>query len=202
MVTGLGAELLFRVHRFTNVLNAPASEPPPESPTPEDQKPGNKPSGPPALEPGEVVVRSEDLACISKYCFRGGWVMHILGWFCAIVPWIVIMQRYLQWFDMDGPSTACLQDYADNWAGALPGKVPASTPRPVEDGGKGDFAKVPDFVKGIVWTQLVFFLVFGIVQTVQFCRKNGGADTEITYIFLSATAKIVLGMLVGAGLLF
>lgn len=174
MIIGLGAELLLGVSQATKT---------------------NRETSLTAKE-AEAEKQPLDLIFISQRCYMGAWAMHLLGWVCMGVVWSIILIHYNQWFDMDGPSTACLQDYLGNWAGAAPGEPLPTLPPPPQERASGDFAKVPDFVKGIIGSQCALFICFGFVQTFQLMYPDNRARAEFAYILLSLIAKFVLGLMV------
>ena len=76
---------------------------------------------------------------------------------------------------------------------ALPAAAAATAPTTSEP---------PDFVKIIVFAQAILFLLFGVVQLVQFFMPHRRRAAEVAYILLSLTAKVLLGAILSANVLF
>lgn len=91
------------------------------------------------------------------------WLAHILAWICIMVPWYIIIQHYMGWFNQCGS--------------------PEGTSQP------------PDFVKAIVWLQVILFTSFGVVQVMQWFYPHKRRVAEIIYISLSFIAKGLLGLI-------
>lgn len=101
-------------------------------------------------------------------------ILHALAWVCILVPWYIIYMHYLGWWEQ------------------------CTTPN-----AKGETVKPqpPDFVKAIIFIQGMLFLLFGVVQLVQFFYPHKRRVAEVTYIGLSLTAKVLLGSMLAANVL-
>ena len=103
------------------------------------------------------------------------WILHLFAWVCIIVPWYIIYKHYMAWWEM------------------------CTTPNT-----KGEDVKPspPEFVKAIVWMQIVLFFLFGLVQLIQYRYPHKRRLAEVAYIILSLTAKVMLGSMLAANVLF
>ena len=106
-------------------------------------------------------------------------VSHILAWLCIILPWYIIYLHYLSWWNQCG--------FTVNASGTKPATT--SEPQP------------PDFVKAIIFVQAILYLLFGLVQLVQFFLPHKRRAAEVSYIILSLTAKVILGSILAANVL-
>lgn len=109
------------------------------------------------------------------------WISHILAWVCILLPWYIIYLHYESWWDQ------CKF--------VLPAASPSATPAPATT------SEPPDFVKIIVFAQAILFLLFGVVQLVQFFMPHKRRATEVSYIMLSLTAKVLLGVILSVNVL-
>lgn len=102
------------------------------------------------------------------------WILHVMAWLCILLPWYIIFVHYRGWWEQ------CT--------------IPNA---------KGEAVKTepPDFVKAIVFIQGILFLLFGVVQLVQFFFPHKRRVVEVTYIMLSLTAKVLLGAILSANVL-
>lgn len=102
------------------------------------------------------------------------WILHAMAWVCIILPWYIISLHYRGWWNQ------------------------CTTPN-----AKGEATKTepPDFVKAIVVMQGILFMLFGVVQLVQFFFPHKRRVVEVTYILLSLTAKVLLGAILMANVL-
>lgn len=118
---------------------------------------------------GEDQSTWEHKEQIMRLCHYCCMITHLLGWLLLIVPWVVIIEAYRQWWTARDCTV---------------------------DGGRGEGTKPPEFVVAIIVSQGVLFLSFGLVQVYSFWFPNATATTELMYIALSLGAKTVLGLLV------
>lgn len=105
-------------------------------------------------------------------CKNIGWLAHMLGWVCIVIPWLFVLFRYNSLFSPSGGCTS-------NTLGA---------PSP------------PQWIQIIFVGQGMLFILFGFVQTYQFNYPSDRMRPEIFYITLSLTAKAILGMTVAFNL--
>lgn len=101
-------------------------------------------------------------------------VLHGFAWVCILVPWYIIYVHYRGWWEQ------------------------CTTPN---EKGETIQPEPPDFVKAIVFIQAILFLLFGLVQLVQFFYPHKRRLAEVTYIMLSLTAKVLLGSILAANVL-
>lgn len=106
---------------------------------------------------------------IMMQCYYCAFLTHALGWLLLVVPWVVIIESYRQWWTARDCTV---------------------------DGGRGAGPKPPEFVVAIIVSQGVLFLSFGLVQVYSFRFPKATHTTELLYIALSLGAKTVLGLLV------
>lgn len=146
----------------------------------------------------EFVETVFPLEMIRRFSWYTAVIMHCLGWVCILVPWYIIWSRYSQWFSMEGPSRECAANFLTRWNGWSNLKARAL----IETMGEDHFSrKPPDFVQGIIISQIAIFLIFGFVQVYQFRNPENRVGAELMYITLSATAKLFLGAFIAWGLL-
>lgn len=101
-------------------------------------------------------------------------VLHATAWLCLALPWYIIFMHYRGWWEQ---------------CNTVDTKGESINPQP------------PDFVKAIIFMQGILFLVFGLVQLAQFFYPHKRRVTEVTYIGLSLTAKVLLGSILAANIL-
>ena len=137
----------------------------------------------PLLEPLSPTPSSTLTLCVThgKHLM---WSLHFLGWVAILVPYVgVFMVAY---FTTVNKNWKCLDKESD------------------------DLPDVPPEVTGIIISQFILFIWFGIVQLVQFSfsRRPGydkesiGVNTEIAFVILSLGAKSILGWLAAAYIIF
>lgn len=169
----------------------------PPAPSPA-YNPGSAAAGVPQTEIDlSTLAHLKGLEYLRSTCYQGGCIAHFIGWVCIIIPWFIIWGRYSQWFET-GPSTSrCAADYLVYWKGWSTGEAAAY----LNSQGADMNRSPPDFVRGIIWSQIILFLSFGFVQVFQFMFPYKRASAEFAYITLSATAKVLLGSFIAWGLL-
>lgn len=112
------------------------------------------------------------LEIIRKQLLIASIVLHVVAWLCIFLPWYIVFMHYKGWWE------PC----------SYPG-LSLGAPQP------------PDFVKAIVFAQIFLFLLFGVVQAVQFWFPHKRRIAEVSYITLSLTAKVMLGATIAANIL-
>lgn len=123
---------------------------------------------------------------ISNLSLWGAIGMHIVGWVCVFVPWYIIMTHNLSLWGSSDKLSDCL----NNIKVPVPSGVPACAVRRT--------VEPPSFVWGIMISQMLLFLLFGFVQVFQIIRPEKRYKAEVVYIFLSMSAKLILGSFIAA----
>lgn len=138
-----------------------------------------------------IVLKGVVDNVISKmqWCF---WMAHILGWVGIIIPWAIIIVHYMSWWSGCSAETLGMPS---TWLDGMDSSSRSS------NGGRN---KPPDGVMAAVWSEFVLFILFGAVQLVQGLHGKGWVDrkVEVSYIFLSLLAKMMLGSLLFANVIF
>ena len=151
---------------------------------------------------GAVIDFEAVLRVMSTQLHWVFWISHILAWFCIGLPWYIIVMHYRAWWEQcqasatplpspspsPSPSSLVSSSSLTPAAGQAANKPPRST-------------EPPDFVQAIVVLQVMLYMVFGVVQLVQYKYPHKRRTVEVTYIFLSLSAKILLGAILAANVL-
>ena len=116
------------------------------------------------------------LQMLADYMWWTFYISHVLAWLCIILPWYIIFMRYMSWWK---------QECGSGTSGSNAGKR----------------VEPPDFVNAIVYIQVILYLSFGLVQTLQWFWPHKRRAAEIAYISLSISAKFLLGVILAANVL-
>jgi hypothetical protein len=139
-----------------------------------------------------------------RWAFR---ISHILAWLCIILPWIIIYLHYQGWWNQC-KETAPLLAMASS-SPATPPKTTTTTaaalttttttpPPPSSSSSSSSSQEPPDFVKAIVYIQILLYASFGLVQALQSVYPHKRRAAEVAYISLSLSAKFLLGVILAA----
>jgi hypothetical protein len=179
MLCGYGSEVLIRIRQVLYTKKIAGNQ----------VAPLEQSSQPLLNDVGRDNVNEKDKKLheiISNLSLWGAIGMHIVGWVCVVVPWYIIMTHNLSLWGSSDKLSDCL----NNMKVPIPQGVPAcSVRRTVEP---------PSFVWGIMISQMLLFLLFGFVQVFQIFYPARRYEAEVTYIFLSMSAKLILGSFIAA----
>lgn len=128
----------------------------------------------------EVVLADSSLSVGEK--IKRILVPQVTAWILLFTIWGIIIRKFYQILD-------------DVETGVNKGRPP------------GEKIKIPDAVRIAVWSQFLFFSVFGLVQMTQIISNIRGGDTtkdyvkyEIAYNSLSLASKATLGLVLAYGI--
>lgn len=128
---------------------------------------------------------------IQRKVSYSAWLSHILGWICILVPWVITMVRYEAWWK---PCNAIWEK--DTALAPFIANASATD--------QSSRRNPPDFVRTIIYTEFILYLLFGIVQLAQLFAPRYWTNNfvEFCYIFLSIFAKMFLGVFLFVNVLF
>lgn len=146
---------------------------------------------------------------LAQTMLMGFWLTHLLAWVCIAVPWAIIWQHFVSYWDPCGARSLSTADIMKI--------IPNSTA--VDERFNRKWAP-PDFVLAVIWIELILFLAFGMVQAIAplisiqqvfgardtYALKINGTNnvnrsTELTYVILSLLAKFILGCILLANVI-